>query len=275
MAKDNEPTWEPKIVREDNTPSSHLEVNEKKRKRRLFKRLLFIIFSFTLIIAVTLYFLSPYSKLAKVTVKGNHEVTTNEVLNKADFKIGDSLWGQVFSKEKKEETLLENSRLKKVAIHFVPLNKLEIQVTEFKTLGLLLKEEHYYPILENGQVLENSVSNQNDLPILQNFSDTALMMATLKEYGKLSESIQKGISDISYTGTKTNRRQVTLLMTDGNTVIGQIPTLGKSLKKYPQVASQMTEKGIIDMEAGIFSYPYPTESSEEETENSTEISQES
>ena len=33
--------------------------------------------------------------------------------------------------------------------------------------------------------------------------------------------------------------------------------MASQMKYYPQVVKDMDEKGIIDMEVGIFAYPYP------------------
>ena len=43
------------------------------------------------------------------------------------------------------------------------------------------------------------------------------------------------------------------------------------MKYYLQVAKEMSEKGVIDMEVGIYSYPYP--SNETEKEENTESSE--
>jgi len=41
--------------------------------------------------------------------------------------------------------------------------------------------------------------------------------------------------------------------------------MSSQMKYYPQVAKEMDEKGVIDMEVGIFAYPYQTSESTTET----------
>ena len=45
-------------------------------------------------------------------------------------------------------------------------------------------------------------------------------------------------------------------MNDGNRVIVNISDLSEKMAYYSQVAEQMDKPGIVDMEVGIFSYPY-------------------
>ncbi|MBA0948564.1 cell division protein FtsQ, partial [Enterococcus gallinarum] len=55
---------------------------------------------------------------------------------------------------------------------------------------------------------------------------------------------------------ESNKNLIQLNMNDGNQVIVNIQNLASQMKYYPQVAKEMKEKGVIDMEVGIFSYPY-------------------
>ena len=65
-------------------------------------------------------------------------------------------------------------------------------------------------------------------------------------------------------------------MNDGNKVLVSINDLGSKMKYYPQIAKEMSDKGIrgiVDMEAGIYSYPYTENSTTEDaTQNSTDQS---
>lgn len=48
-------------------------------------------------------------------------------------------------------------------------------------------------------------------------------------------------------------------MNDQNQVLINIDQLTKKLPYYAKVASNMQEPGIVDMEVGLFTYPYPKE----------------
>lgn len=265
----SETRWQPEILSpssEKNKPlpkaqsfADRLPQVHAMRKRKLTFRLTLLITSFTLVILVTLYFLSPLSKLEKVTVKGAKEVPTSQILKETNFHLNEDLWPQIFEKNKKAATLVKKEpQIKSAKISFTPLNQLTITVKEYQTEGYLLKDKLYYPILENGVVLAKPVEKITGAhPILEDFTKKDLILETLGQYRQLTSEIQQGISEIRYTGNTDNIKQITLTMKDGNTVLAQISTLASHLEKYPQVVAQMKEKGIVDMEAGIFSYPYP------------------
>ncbi len=62
-------------------------------------------------------------------------------------------------------------------------------------------------------------------------------------------------------------------MNDGNQVIVNINNLANQMKYYSQVAKDMDEKGVIDMEVGIFSHPYGSTQETEESGQSEETTE--
>ncbi len=59
-------------------------------------------------------------------------------------------------------------------------------------------------------------------------------------------------------------------MNDGNQVILNINNLANQMKYYSQVAKDMDEKGVIDMEVGIYSYPYSSTQETAESDSTEE-----
>ncbi|WP_071130826.1 cell division protein FtsQ/DivIB [Enterococcus timonensis] len=279
-----EKTWQPAIISNDpnqplpkkNSFADQLPNMHKVRKNRLTGRLILLISTFLLVILLTLYFLSPLSKLEKITIEGNQQVSNQEILQQTNFALDKGLWGQVFSSDQQAEAILLNiPQVKEAKVTYQPLNSLEITVAEFATSGLLLKDQAYYPILENGVVLtEKAVPVQSGLPILENFSQTDLILQTLNQYKELVDSVKVNISEIYYSGTSENVKQITLTMNDGHKVIAQISDLAQKMEKYPQIVGNLTEPSIIDLEAGIFSYPQSQEATENSTVDSTDASTE-
>ena len=45
-------------------------------------------------------------------------------------------------------------------------------------------------------------------------------------------------------------------MRDGNTVYGDLNTIGDKMGYYPAIAASMKNKGIIDLQVGAYSYDY-------------------
>ena len=251
----------------DRLPNLH-----KARKKKLRNRLLALISFFLIVILVTCYFLSPLSKLARVKVSGMTTIKESAIISTAQLKVNQELWPQVFAKSTTAQKIADsNPRIQDVTISFELPNALNINVKEYQTSAYALKDKVYYPVLENGVSLTEAQNKpEADYPILEGFTDKKDVLALLKQYDQLTAEIKQAISEIKATPQDNNRHQITLNMNDGNTVIAQISTLATNLAKYPQVVSQMSAKGVIDMEAGIFSYPYPsTSTSTSETEAST------
>ena len=164
----------------------------------------------------------------------------------------------------------EQPRIESAQITFKTFNTFNLKVKEYKEIALVMKNGKYYPVMENGTVLSVKVANPTkNLPILDGFTDNEKIKSLTKEYNKLSAELQKAISEIKYTPSDTNKNLLRLNMNDGNQVIVNIQNLSSQMKYYTQVAKDMEEKGVIDMEVGIFSYPYSKSSAETEQVSGT------
>lgn len=236
-----------------------------QRNRILYKRLsiIFIVLSIPLLFLV--YYISPLSKLAKVEVTGNKEVTANEVVSGMKLETGENLWDQYFHKKTYISNLEKKQpRIKSASIQLENLNQLKVNVAEYDEVALVSKNDQYYPVLENGTVLSEAIENPTkNLPILENFTSDAKIKEFLKEYKQLSSEKQKTISEVKYAPSDSNKELLNLYMNDGNQVIINISNLVSQMKYYSKVAKDMDGTGVIDMEVGIFSY-----STSEDTEDS-------
>ncbi len=248
---------------------------KNQRNKVLYRRLALIITILGIPLVFLIYYVSPYSKLQAVSVSGNENVAAQTAIEDTKLTMGANVWKQYWHKGEYIKHLKEEQpRIENAQISFKTLNTFTLKVKEYKEIALLTKNNQYYPVMENGTVLKEKVANPTkNLPILEGFSDNEKIKSLATEYNKLSAELQKAISEIKYTPRNSNKNLIQLNMNDGNQVIVTIQNLASQMKYYAQVAKDMTEKGVIDMEVGIFSYPY-TESSEEAEQvsgtNSTE-----
>lgn len=235
-----------------------------QRSSVMYRRLIMIIVILSIPLLLAIYYVSPLSKLAEVTVTGANEADKELIVKSADFNIEAGLWQQFFQRQDHIAAIKEaNPRVKDVNISIQHLNQFQIDVKEYREVALLAENNEYAPILENGKVMpEKQANSEENMPILENFSSEELILATLKQYDQLSQEIKQGVSQIKSTPTENNPELLTLFMNDQNQVIVSISNLAKQMKYYPQVAKDMTEKGVVDMEVGIYSYPYGSESTE-------------
>ncbi len=74
------------------------------------------------------------------------------------------------------------------------MNEFDLDVTEYKEIALIAKNNQYYPVIENGTVLDEKVANPTkNLPILEEFKDSAK-----------NQRINKAIQSVIIRITKSN-----------------------------------------------------------------------
>ncbi len=259
-------------TRENRRISDKLPKMKDYRQRKLYRRLALIISLFLIPLVGCIYYISPLGQLSKVSVVHNQQVPSEQIVKTANFKINEPLWEQYFSRKSASQKIQKISPwIKAVNVKIVHFNQFQINVTEYPRVAYLLTGDKYYDILENGQVLKNPITQdqlQSGLPILEGFTSKKLILKTLKAYHKLPEEFKQSISQIKSTPRAENDQLLTLNMNDQNQVLINIDQLTKKLPYYAKVASNMQEPGIVDMEVGLFTYPYPKE--EKKTGDSSE-----
>lgn len=248
---------------------------KQQRSSVLYRRLGLIIVILLIPLFAALYYVSPLSKLSQISVAGTEAVKPQDIINSSGFKTGADMWPQYFDRAQNEAAIKQaNPRIKSVSLGIERLNQFHLKVTEYPEVALLAKNDQYHPILANGKVLDETMKNPTEnMPILEDFDSDKKILTVLQEYQKLSQEIRKGISQIKYSPSDSNKELLTIFMNDQNQVIVNISNLSKQMKYYPQVAKDLDGKGVIDMEVGIYSYKYQdetSESGEEGTETSSD-----
>lgn len=253
--------------------SDHLPNFKAYRDKKLRKRLLILVVIFLVPLLGSLYYISPLSKVSAVVVAENPLTPKEALIESSQIVENERLWPQFFARQRVATAIEKaNPRVKKATITLQQWNQLHLHVEEYSESAYLVKGNDYLPILENGTILQEPQKEvTKGRVIVENFTDETLILETLKQYKELPEEIQDAISQITYAPSKNNEELLTIFMNDGNQVIVGISKLADHMKYYLQVAKEMSEKGVIDMEVGIYSYPYP--SNETEKEENTESSE--
>lgn len=257
--------------------SDRLPKVKYQRQSLLYRRMITIILILLIPLLAVIYYVSPFARLAGVTVIGNQAVSAEAIVKAADFEMDGEIWPQFFTRRAELSKIkASNPRIEKVSLGIEGLNHFKINVKEYDEIAVLAHDNTYSPILANGYTVNETMENPTGkLPILENFTDQATIMKVLRAYQSLSEELQEAISQIKYTPKDSNKELLLLYMNDGNQVIVNISNLKSQMKYYAQVAKEMSEKGVIDMEVGIFSYPYEkeeeTSSADDETTTSSSV----
>ena len=246
--------------------SDHLPNFKAYRDKKLRKRLLILVVIYLVPLLGSLYYISPLSKVSAVVVAENPLTPKEALIESSQIVKDERLWPQFFARQRIATAIEKaNPRVKKATITLQQWNQLHLHVEEYSESAYLVKGNAYLPILENGTILQEPQKEvTKGRVIVENFTDETLILETLKQYKELPEEIQDAISQITYAPSKNNEELLTIFMNDGNQVIVGISKLADHMKYYLQVAKEMSEKGVIDMEVGIYSYPYPSNETEEE-----------
>lgn len=236
---------------------------QQRRKKRSNFKFFALTMIFLGIIALLLYFQSSYSDIQKMELSGESIVEESFYIEQSGLVLGESLWS--FKVGDVERALEQNEWVKDVNVKRKWLNTVQIQIEEWQKVAYIAKDGAFYPMLENGYILEQvSKLEPIDAPIFLQFEDEALRKRLLKELANLKPNILALISQINATPTKSDPYAVTLYMNDGYEVRAEITTLASKLNYYPSIIAQIEqsdqfEKGIIDIEVGSYYRPFTDE----------------
>ncbi len=256
--------------KKDSSLEDKLPKLKEKRRKKMKQRLTLLLLLFSFAILVVVYFISPLSKIEKISVSGTSEVTDQSVIDASRIKSGEPLWETFFSRKEKEKLVKKQlSQVKSMNLKFDSINSYELTIDEYKTVAYLEKKDTYYNILENGKIVNESrkvsIGNQ---PIFINFKEGKVLKKMLEQYHLLKENIHNSISEIEYTPSKTDPYLIKIYMNDGNQVIASITSFAEKMAFYPDIVQKIgEEKGIINIEVGIYFLPFesgPSETNDDE-----------
>lgn len=232
-----------------------------EERHRLIRRGTGLILLFLIPALVCLFYISPLCFLKTVEVDGNKVVTEEQILQSANLTLNQNIWPQYFDRSKDEAQLLKDQpRIKNVAVKLTSLNKLTIKITEYSQVAFISKKDQVYPVLSNGLVLKTAVEKTADYPLLVDMKNNQQIKTVLKAVESLSAANQKNITQVQATPSKANPDLLKLTLADGNQVIVRSSEMKEKMKYYAQVYAEMKKSnmtGVVDMEEGIYSTPYP------------------
>jgi len=247
------------------------------QEKKLIKQLILILSVLGMAMLITIYFISPLSKVDNIVIAGVEKSDPQSIATSSGIRVGGPLWQQYRQRQVIANSVLEeNPRLKSVAVSIVDLNRLKVSVEEYPVVAYAKQGDQFFQVIESGKIMQDeSVTELSEkLPVLRDFKENDSLQEVIKAYNQFDASIQRQIMEIQSLATKKNPFRIKLFMKDGNEVIGLSTTIATKMPYYDKVVAEMDEKGVIDMEAGdsgIFSYPFSLRE-KEETKNSTENS---
>ncbi|HFI0301898.1 TPA: cell division protein FtsQ/DivIB [Streptococcus suis] len=206
---------------------------------------------------LSIYFMSPYSKNKVVTVEGNDRLTAQQVedfslISPNDYIVTIALNATNYASNIKKST----PEVSEATISFYFPNKFIIRIKEHPVVGYLETGNQYYRIFSNGEVASEGLS-ADQLPetyLLVKLTDLASIKTLAKQLAKVDTQITSKIQEISLTPTKATSDLLTLKMSDGNTILVPLSEIETKLPYYSKISLETVEPSVVDMEVGIFRY---------------------
>ncbi|HFH9839294.1 TPA: cell division protein FtsQ/DivIB [Streptococcus suis] len=241
--------------------SSSLEkdvsVQEPAIPRDVFLKALPILIVTSFLVLLSLYFVSPYSKMKQIRVSGNQRLSEKQIeelslISEKDYALTTLLHAGLYANN------IENSSpvIKSAAISFQFPNQFLVKVEEFPIVGYIEQDQKYFAVLESGEV-ESQENSSDALPssyLLIKLSDRELIKKLTVQLAKIDSSIRQKIATVELTPSKATADLLTLKMTDENTVLVPLSEIEEKLPYYKKIAVETTVPTTIDMEVGVYRY---------------------
>lgn len=232
----------------------------RRKKRRFYMQIGFIAFVLLLLIVILIYRQSPLSHIQEIDVTGEAYKTADYHMSQMPFQLGDSMW---FNVSDAEQQILENDWIKEVTVERKWLTTVAVTLKEYAHVGYIERDNSYYAILENGDIVEEPLTSfVMDAPLLSKFKDDAYLNEMLEQLASLKPEVHALISEVVYTPSESDKSVVTLYMTDGYEVRALIHEFAKKVNYYPDIVAQLSDiemKGVIDLEVGSYFSSFDSE----------------
>lgn len=211
----------------------------------------------SLLILLSLYFITPLGSLKNIVVTGNERVSQDEIIKATQIDSRDYTLTTFLNRNQYANNLKKaNSWIEKAEISYQFPITFKIQVTEYKILAYEASTGNIYPVISNGTVINQPVKKEA-LPenyMRLNLSDKGKVKKLVQELSDVPDSIKNEIQTVDLTPSKATKDLLTLTMRDEHKIIVPLSDIHKKLPYYSRVHPLLTEPSIVDMEAGIFSY---------------------
>lgn len=234
--------------------------------RKLYTKYTFLMAVFLIAMSVSVYIVSPYSKITEINVEGNNEVYAQVIYESSEITPGDFLIETFFNRNRIEQTVEESSaQVSNAKLTITGLQTVTLSVEEYDTVAFLLKEGNYRKILENGKILTETFPRITDnQPILIGFNQGTALNRMLAEYEEVDDSVREMIAEIEKFENDRNEMLIRVSLTDGNEALASIPSFSERINYYPQMREAVDgEPGLFDLEAGAFFIPFESDEYEQ------------
>lgn len=256
------------------------KVKDGRKKIRFDKdgAIVFIVaYIVSLVVIVLLYGASPFSKVYKITVNGNHYLKDEDIIEKANL----SKYFLLTTPKYKSEKLKEDSLIDDVTITMLNDNAISIDVNEVKQIGYIFEDNASKLLLVNDDRVALNKDNMyliNKVPLIEGYTKDELTKIE-KGFEDVDYKVINEISEIHKYPISYDVTQMEVIMRDGNYCFMSSTSL-KLLENYYLISSAIdSSKGYacayfddLTNSAYISSCPWQIEEEAAVDEISPEVS---
>ncbi|MFD1392993.1 cell division protein FtsQ/DivIB [Lacticaseibacillus jixianensis] len=227
------------------------------RRHQRTRHLILLLTPLILLLGFFGYMASPLAKVQQVSVVGTKNVPIQTVIDAS--KLSDRvLILHVATHRRQLANAIQRQvpQIKHATVAISKLDHVTIRVAEHQPIGYVVTQKRYHMILANGTIIKQGTATPLDnYPVLTGFSarEAGTLAQKLEQF---PAAVRRTTSEVTATRGGGNPYQITLTMTDGNTVVADSRTIAKQIKYYPSIIAQVKTKGTVDLEVGAFFTPY-------------------
>ena len=233
------------------------KLEAKKEKTPLQKAIhhaLPVIITSAVILLISIFLVTPFSKKKIITVTGTSTVSQEEVIRDSGIKPSNYPFLLIFHHSTYEKNIIsKNKMVKSAKFTYRFPNKLNIDIKEYSIIAYAQTDDGYQPILENGTRI--GLVGASELPesfLTINLSSEKDIQKLVKAFSKLDRDLVNQIQIVSSADSATTSDLLKLEMHDGNVARVPLSELAKKLPYYLKIKDSLPENSIVDMEVGIY-----------------------
>ena len=219
---------------------------KKKRKLKLKMRNVLILLTVILIFVGVVYYILQLP-INNIYITGNNILSDAEVIDWAKVDSYPSFL--LTSSSEVENNLSNNPYIENVDVNKKLGNKIEINVTEYKTIALINQGSQV--LLSSGDIVSNDYE-LSDVPILCNSVSDEIFNDFVNKFAKINRNVLRQISQIEYSPVDVDNMRFLLYMDDGNLVYITLTKINK-INKYNDIKDKLENKiGTIYLDSGDY-----------------------
>ena len=190
-----------------------LKTKKKKKIKRRVKILLFLM----IFIMIGAYFMSDYSRVQSITIVGNDEVKSEDILEK--ISVSKKSIYLLVNTGKIEDEVKSIPLVKKTSVTKDLFGHIRIEIDEADKVAYCVINKITYVIDELGNISETTdskmIESLQSSPQLIGFKDVKFLEKFAKQYIRIPELIKNQTSDIIYSPKSADESRMKFLMVNG------------------------------------------------------------